>query len=104
MVRGIERLVRAIQSPPGRKPEPMLMALSQFYNSLPIEQRQLFKKGMELAAKQSINNILNVLDGAMAIEDSDTKGELLLIYDDGTQRIRLNAPEATPLSEIFRQV
>lgn len=57
---------------------------------------------MELAASLTICDFLGILDGSLAIESGEKKGELELFYNDGENRTRLNDPEGDLLNEIFR--
>ena len=49
-----------------------------------------------------MNNILNILDGAMAIDNSRPRGTFELYYVRDEKRIRVNDLDGLPLSEIFR--
>lgn len=99
---GISGLISSVKSPPGRRPQPHLLRISEFYNRLCDSDKQVFEEAMALASRQSFNDLLAVLDGSLAIEGVGKKGVLELYYDDGTKRIRINEPEQTPLNEIFR--
>jgi len=96
-------LLKTFVEPPGRKPAPELVRISNFFKSLSDEDKKTFTEALELTTRQSACNFLSVLDGALAIESTEGKGQLELYYSDGKSRMRINAPDKIMLNEIFRQ-
>jgi len=97
--RGFEKL---IHNPPGRKPNADLLEISKFYNSLDDNSKIKCMMMANLVSKQTINNLLSIIDGNLSIEDTDFKGYLELYYCKGDTRVRLNTTESATLSEIYR--
>ncbi len=97
----ISGLVKSIKKPPGRDPALTLKRISQLYNKLDNTDKAIFVEALTYASEMNINNLLLMLDGALAIEDSEIKGYLELFFSDGKKRTRINQPEDS-LSEIFR--
>ncbi len=102
MKAGLSGLISNITSPPGKRPEIPLIRVSDFYNRLNEHDKQVFEEALSLASRHSINTILSILDGDLAIEPIGKKGELKLYHFDGTREVRINDPDQAPLSEIFR--
>jgi len=96
-------LLKAIENPPGRSPSPNLVQISDFFRTLNEKDRQTFAIALELASRQSINNLFLVLDGSLAFESMAEKGQLELYYNNGKERVRLNDPCEVPLNEIYRR-
>lgn len=94
-------LIKFIENPPGRSPSQSSLRISKFYNGLNDVDKKTFQEALELAVGQSMDNFLCILDGSLAIESGEKKGELELFYTDGESRTRLNDPEGNPLSDIF---
>jgi len=61
-------LIKTIEVPPGRKPSQKLANISSLYNNLNEEGKQVFSDALNVAAIQTINNILLILDGDLSIE------------------------------------
>lgn len=99
-ISAIAGLVRALEHPPGRRPNQRIVEASILYNRLSEQDKRAFRTGLEIAAKQSTNNFLSVLDGSLAVENG-LKGRLELYYTDGVNRVLLNDPQVGPLNELF---
>jgi len=96
-------LLKTIEKPPGRKPDTSLIRISDLFHRLSENDKQTFSEALQLAARQSTNNFLLVLDGSLAIESVPEKGALELYYKNERGRTRLNDPADAPLNEIFRR-
>lgn len=101
MSNNVPGLIKFIEKPPGRSPSQSSLRISRFYNGLNDVDKKIFQEALELAVGQSIDNFLCILDGSLAIESGEKKGDLELFYNDGENRTRLNDPEGNPLSDIF---
>ena len=96
-------LLKTIAKPPGKSPAPNLVRISELYRSLSDKDKQIFSDALELAARQSINNFLLVLDGSLAIESTSDKGALELYYINDKERILINSSSEPSLNEIYRR-
>jgi hypothetical protein len=75
-------VLRALASPPGRRPRPHLVELSAWFNGLSSEDREQVGSTVRLAADQAIFDILAVLDGVSVLDEGHT--EFYLRTGDGT--------------------
>ncbi|HKQ39496.1 MAG TPA: hypothetical protein VJ063_15570 [Verrucomicrobiae bacterium] len=95
-------LIEALKSPPGRRPDPRLLKLSDWYHSLTPDAQAMASELTKAAAKQATYNFLLLLDGLLAAEARGEKGEFQLFYTkDGISAI-LNPRSENPLSNIFK--
>ena len=102
-ISALSGLLKTFIKPPGKKPAPDLVRISNFFNRLSEEDKETFSGALELAAKQSACNFLLVLDGALAIESTEEKGILELYYCHDKVRVKINDTDNVMLNEIFRQ-
>src|SRR5579862_9089927 len=79
--------VAVLQKPPGRSPDPQLVALSGWFNKLGSSDRETVTRVADLAANQAVYNIFLVLDGLLAIEAAGPKGKLELVFENESVRI-----------------
>ncbi|MEI7728026.1 MAG: hypothetical protein WCO56_00525 [Verrucomicrobiota bacterium] len=98
-----EETIALLQHPPGKKPAPALVALSQWFNTLSETDRQRVRETVSLAAHQAVFGFLAVLDGVRVIEDGSDRGTLELHYVKAEQLVLLNAPSGPLLHDIFQQ-
>jgi hypothetical protein len=91
-----------LQSPPGRRPDPHLVQLSQWFLGLAPRDRLAVASIVELATNQATYNFLLALDGLLTLEPDSSRGKLELYYAKGEIQTRLNQEEAEPLSVIFK--
>lgn len=76
-VSGVQKLLK---SPPGRQPDPNLINISNFYNSLTTSEQGLINEIIRFSVDEAVFGFLCVLDGVRAIEDDEIKGDLILTY------------------------
>ena len=93
-----------IENPPGRHPEPQLLALSQWFKRLSAGDKSMVREAIELASRQSLFGLLAVLDGVRQIEESAAKGALELRFAKDGRTELLNDPSAEPLHDIFAEL
>jgi len=93
-----------MENVPGRRPSSQLVALSQWFNQLPDDDKQKVRSAIELAARQSVFGMFAVLDGVRQVEDTERKGTLELRYLKDGQSKLLNDPNAELLHDIFNQI
>jgi hypothetical protein len=99
----IEGVVGVLQQPPGRKPSGNLVALSQWFNQLPVDQRERVQAVIQLAVRQAVFGMLTVLDGVRSISDSEERGTLELRYIAEGQSVLLNDPASVPMHDLFAE-
>jgi hypothetical protein len=93
-----------LERPQGRRPPTHIVELSEWFNALGPDDREMLAKVFALVAEQTTYNMLLVLDGSLAIDSAPTKGELELFYvdADGRTRVRLNDPKKEELTFWFK--
>ena len=89
-----------LRRPPGRRPKQEIIEMSEWYNSLDMDQRRMVASVIKQAADSAVFGFLCVLDGVLAVENSPQKGRFELRYvKDGVAL--LNPPEGEMLHDIF---
>ena len=93
-----------LDQPSGRSPDPSLLELSKSYSELSPNSKLLTQKIATEASKQTLYNVLLVLDGLIRIsEGEETKGIELSIAV-GNEKFLLNDESDEPLSSIFKDI
>lgn len=92
-----------LQRPPGRRPAPALVSLSQWFNALPEADRQRVREVADMASHGAVFGFLAVLDGARVIEDEPEKGTFELRYVKGERTTLLTDPSEPLLHDILQQ-
>ena len=92
-----------LQQPSGRRPDPELLRLSQWFQGLSLADRQTVAAVVELAATQTTYNFLLVFDGLLAVEPPGKKGKIELFYRDGKTQTPLNDESIDTLSALFKE-
>ena len=90
--------------PPGRRPDPELVRLSQWFNALPEIDKGRVREVAALASHQATFGILAVLDGVRVIESGPDRGALELWYVKGTRSTLLNDPNGPLLHELMQEM
>jgi hypothetical protein len=67
--------VSSFEDPPGRRPSPALVELSQWFLGLQATDRQFVIRAMQEVADSTLFGVLCVLDGVRAIESEHDKSE-----------------------------
>lgn len=93
--------IKFIQKPPGRKPRRRHVELSNWYNALSSEDKQMVFRMMAEAVDSSLFGFLSVLDGARIIEDTAEKSTFELYSSNGGRTTRLNSEDGEPLHDIY---
>ena len=75
---------------PGRAPEKKLIILSQWFNKLDNNDRNMVMQVVKKSVQTSVFGFLCVLDGVRAIEDGEEKGKLDLYYEKDGKLTLLN--------------
>ncbi|NAT16946.1 hypothetical protein CU666_20805 [Pseudomonas syringae pv. actinidifoliorum] len=86
----ISDTVDVISSPPGRKPDKSLVEISEFYNCQSEDGKRNIEKIIKKSVEEAVFGFFCVLDGVRAIENSENKGSLSLLYE-GDVIAKLNA-------------
>ena len=97
----IEGVISLLQRPPGRRPSQTLVALSQWFNQLPVAEQEQIRATIQLAVRQAVFGMLTVLDGVRSISDAGERGTLELRYNSEGQSVLLNDPAGEPLHDYF---
>lgn len=97
-------VLQAFKKPPGRKPEPTLAKLSEWFNRLSAEDKASLETALEYATNHAAYSVLAVLDGLMAVEPTGPKGKLLLFYQKDQRRALINDPDSEELTVLFKQI
>lgn len=95
-------ILQSLERAPGRKLDRRLARLSEWFNGLTPQDREMLAEAVALAAEQATYNTLLVLDGSLAIESRRTKGRLELFYVSVDGRTQLNDPDHEELSALFK--
>ena len=77
----VEGCLEDFESPSGRRPDPALVQMSKWFNSLASDDREMVVKAMREAADATLFGILCVLDGVRPIEDGAEKSSFKLIAE-----------------------
>ena len=98
----VEGVLAELHSPPGRRPNADLMAMSAFWHTASGEQKEMIAQIIRLAVDDATFGFLSVLDGVRAIEDSEQKGELSLVWRKDDEVVVLN--ESGDLHDYYNAV
>ncbi|GAB5479922.1 MAG: hypothetical protein Marn2KO_33890 [Marinobacter nauticus] len=77
----VEGCLEDFESPPGRRPDPTLVQISNWFNSLAPDDREMVARAMREAADATLFGVLCVLDGVRPIEDGAEKSCFKLIAE-----------------------
>jgi hypothetical protein len=89
----IESVQETLASPPGRSPEKKIIMLSEWFNNLSIEGKEMVKQIIYESVHSAVFGFLCVLDGVRPIEKTFDKGELKLYYKKDRDQTLLNNSE-----------
>lgn len=100
----IEGVIGLLQRPPGRRPSLTLVALSQWFNQLPHDEKERIRATIQLAVRVAVFGLLTVLDGVRSIREvGEESGSLELRYNTERQSVLVNDPAEEPLHDLFAQ-
>jgi len=97
----ISSVKRTLEKPAGRSPDKELLFISNWYNSLSMNDKGVLLRIVKYAIEMGIFSFLCVLDGVSAIEDYGEKGRLELFFKKGDQNVLLNGPDLDYLHDLF---
>jgi hypothetical protein len=98
-IRGMETTLR---KPSGRHPAPSIVAVSNWFVSLSGENQEMVRSVIRHSVHSALFGVLTVLDGVLAIENRQDKGQLLLSFEDADGTVRLNDPHGEMLHDIYQ--
>lgn len=98
----IKGMKSVLTSPPGRKPHEKTKESSQWFNSLPEENKQQVEEIIKQTVHASLFGFLCVLDGVRAIESTPEKGNLELIFNKDGKKTLINEPQGEMLHDIYQ--
>lgn len=96
--------LEVLRRPPGRRPDPSLVGVSEWFVGLSPEDQRGVAAAIDLTARQALYNVLLVLDGLLTLEPYGDKGELRLTFDDGSSQQLLNDPDGEELTVLFKEL
>jgi hypothetical protein len=91
-----------LSEPGGRKPWPVQMRLSKWYNKLSPKDRERVHELIRDVAMCATFNVMSLLDGNWRIDEFEEPGTLRLTISDGTTEYWLNNPDEEDLHDIFQ--
>ena len=97
----VESTVSALERPPGRRPDPKLVAASAWYKGLSEQDRDQLRGVVAMTAHYAVFNFFAVLDHVRTIEDTRDKGTLTLTLRKGEQEWVLNSPHSPMLHDLL---
>lgn len=97
-------VISVLEDPPGRRPDPKLVVLSRWFNTLSEDDKQRVREVAAMASHDAVFGILAMLDGVRAIEDGADRGALELRYVKGKESILLNDPEGPMLHDLLQSL
>jgi hypothetical protein len=100
----VEGTFSLLEKPPCRRPAPALIALSQWFNQLPFDEKEHIEATIRLAVRNAIFGMLTVLDGVRSIREAGEEvGSLELRYNLDRQSDLLNDPTGEFLHDLFAE-
>jgi hypothetical protein len=92
-----------LRNPPGRRPDIALVNLSNWFKTLPTEDKAALEQIMNLATKQAVYNVLLVIDGLLTVSPLGNRVDFELSVIDGGKREVLNDCVKEPLTHLFKE-
>jgi len=101
----IDGNISYLEDPPGRRPDPIVIKLSQWFKKLSSEDKEYLRAIIQMAVGDAVFGMLVILDGDRTIREAgEPLGKLELRYNVENQSILLNDPKGDPLHDIFRDL
>ncbi|MCQ8129772.1 hypothetical protein [Methylomonas rivi] len=95
----INDVISVTENPPGRRVS-QLKARSEWYLSLPDEQKAIVKSIVSDSVDSALFGFLCVIDGVRAVENGPDKGKLELLYSK-EESVQLNSPDGLMLHDLY---
>lgn len=96
----VDGTMSTLANPPGRKPWPTTVAVSEWFNGLSPEEQRCVRWVVRDAAYAAIFNVTALLDGVATIDDQRGRLTLSHMSREGTQT-QLNQPELEELHSLW---
>lgn len=97
----IESMESNLIKPSGRKPAQKLTEMSEWFNQLKDDDKNMVLKIVKESVETTVFGFLCVLDGVRPLEDEETKGSFELYFKKhGVQQL-INDPEKEYLHDLF---
>ncbi|PPD29448.1 MAG: hypothetical protein CTY19_17430 [Methylomonas sp.] len=96
----INDVISVTENPPGRKVSQQLKTRSEWYLSLPDEQKEIVKSIVSDSVDSALFGFLCVIDGVRAVENGPDKGKLELLYSK-EESVQLNSPDGLMLHDLY---
>lgn len=97
----IEDTIDNLEQPPGRKVSDKDKELSDWFNSLSTDDKDMVNHVIAKSIDHSLFGLFCVIDGVRAIENGNNKGKLKLIYD-SKEQVVLNDGDKIGLHELYK--
>jgi len=68
----VDDTLAILLDPPGRRPAPQLVAISEWYRGLAANDREMVGRALALASHGAVFGVFAILDGARRIDDEPT--------------------------------
>lgn len=92
--------VQCFIDPPGRRPDPGLVEMGQWYRGLSKQDQTMVERAMAMAARDSVFGVFAALDGALKIDNGDPGDYFELRHVRGDQ-VDIISGQDTPLHEFL---
>ena len=92
--------IQDLEDPPGRAPKPSQVAAQKWYAGLDKSSKEFVEHVTRMAAESATFGVLAVLDRVRGVDGRD-RGELVLEYKSGDQRVRLNGFDQELLHDLL---
>lgn len=98
----ISGTISLLKNPPGRRPSPTLIELSQWFNQLSADDREHIATVTQLAVRSAVFEMLAVIDNATSIREAGEEvGTLELRYVTESESALINSPNTEFLHDLF---
>ena len=101
--RGVDYIEADLVKQPNRHKPKGLVALHNWYLTLPVEDRPHVRNLIEYATHASVFHFLAVLDGVKTLEREGEKGDFELYFVKHGKSVRINDPAKEFLHDLFNQ-
>lgn len=93
----IESMILNLKKPAGRKPNPKLVNMSEWYNKLSEIDKVILEEVIQESVDEALFGLMCVLDGSRS---SGVKGNYLISYQEGYQKVTTNNGDE-PLHDLY---
>jgi hypothetical protein len=97
----VEGTISLLVSPPGRKPDEDLLAVSAWFKALSETDQTMLKRALAMVAEQAVFGVMCILDGARVIEPAGPKGTFELRFIKNGHVDVLSGPDGELLHELL---